>query len=208
MVTRLPYKTAEELVIETVRQLNERGYKVSRENLYHAIETANVNPNSVKMQFRISKKVEFDQSIVGPNHKSYWFFPRRILLNTKTDYKPNLLTSIAKQIGAKQFSKRITGFDSSHFCRCLREDPQALESMHRAYSEGRKYSLMGTLGEIYGEDAEGRKAHDEQGDIFVRTPIVIVPGARTEEIAQLEAFCKQFQIPNQEKIDTLLGVTD
>jgi hypothetical protein len=208
MVNRLPYETAEELVLETVRQLNDRGYKVSRENLYHAIETANINPKSIKMQFKLSKKPEFDQNIIGPNHRHFWFFPRRILLNTTTNYKPNIITTLVKQIEANYFSKRIKGFDSSYVCRRAREDPQVSEIMHHAYADGKKYSLMGTLGEIYGEDAEGRKAHDEHGDIFIRTPIIIVPGARTEEIAQLESFCKQFQIPAQERIDTILGITD
>lgn len=208
MVKRLHPTIAEKLVVETVKQLREKGYFVHPCSLYQAIGTAKIPLQSQKMQFKLSKNEKFDQTITGPNNETFQFFPRRILLNTTTDYKPNKITTLIKKIEADYFGKKTKGFDSSYVCRCAREDPQILEIMQKAYSNGNKYSLMGTLGEMYGEDAEGRIAHDEQGEIYIRRPIIIIPGAEPEEISQLELFCKQFQIPSKKRIDRILGITD
>ncbi len=208
MAETLPIAVTEELVRETIRQLKDKGYTVNQDSIYQAINTANVNPISKKMQFKISKREEFDQDVVGPGHNEFWFFPRRILLNTTTDYKPNTLTRIFKNIEARYFDTKTKGFDSSHFCRCAREELTVLGSMQKAYARGSPYSLMGTIGEIYGMDEDGRVAHDEKGELYVRAPVIIIPGAESTEIRSLDAFCKQFQIPSQEKVNQVLGITD
>jgi hypothetical protein len=208
MITRIPAILAEELVIETARQLKEKGYSIDQDPVYRAINTANVHPDSKRMQFRLSKGDEFDQEITGPEGKESWFFPRRILRNSTTDYRSNGLTKAIKEGEARYFSVKRRGFDSSHVCRCARTDPRILEIMQKAYSRGSLYSLMGTLGEMYDSEEEGKRVHDKNGDLYIRTPVIITPRAEPAEIKDLDSFCKQFQIPSQEKVERILGITD
>jgi len=208
MITKLPYAVVEELVKETAKQLGEKGYAINQEALYQSLNTANVQPSSKKMQFKLSKSEGFNQSIHGMENREFRFFPRRVLLNTTTDYQPNRIMEALKRMEAHYFDKKIKGFDSSYVCRCAREDQSILEIMQRAYAKGSHYSLMGTLGEMLGDDGDGRKAHDEKGNLYVRKPVIVVPGAERQEIETLDAFCTHFQIPSQEATERILGLTD
>ncbi len=202
----ISYKIAENLALETLNQLESQGYRgVSIKKLINTIAEARINPGSMKMQFKLPKN---EQTIRRPTEENCWFLPRRVLLNTKTAYQPNELTRMFKDLEAAYFSTKTRGFDSSYVCRRARENTGIATIMQDSFNKSNPYSLMGTIGRYYETDAEGRRPHDANGDMYIRTPILIIPGTTLEDRAILNKFCKRFEIPNETMQKIILGEID
>lgn len=205
----LQHTITQDLTEKVLEQMGERGYKgLSLNKVYNSIRSGKIYSDSSRMQFSLSKDESLVQEIQGPNGEECWFFPRRVISNITTDYRPSKSTLALKKAERIFFQIKKRGFDSQYVCRCARENTEIARILQNSYRQGNGYSLMGTLGHMYGEDEEGRQAEDIKGDIYIRTPIILIPGIKPEEKETLDAFCEKFEIPNKETQKRILGEID
>lgn len=205
----LQHTIAQALSENVLEQMSEKGYKgLSLDKVYNSIRSGKIYSDSSRMQFKLLKDEEFIQEIIGPNNEECWFFPRRVILNITTDYQPSKPTLALKRAERIFVQIKKRGFDSQYVCRCARENKDIARILQDSYKKGNRYSLMVTLGHMYGEDAEGRRAEDSHGDVYIRTPIILVPNTTPEERETLDSFCEKFEIPNKETQRRILGEID
>jgi len=206
----LKEKIAIDLANAAAKQLEQEGYKnVLEGHIQNSILDSDINPNSLRMQFRLPKGKQYQQEITHVDGSTTTLFPRRILTTIQTPYQRSAIMKYLVEIEEKCFLGKIRGYDSQLVCRHFRMQETTGNLLSVLQERGVDYVLMCTLTTDL-IDPEGRNIHDKSGKPIEcqRNPVFILPEATPEEIQTANEFCKKYQIPNQEAIDRLTGIID
>lgn len=210
LFSHLPDLQAEELAWEGVIQLGAEGYKgVGFQGLFDAIKTAYSHPNSLRMQTGISKKLKYAQTIQGPDGEKVIALPRRLITTYETKYRPSNFTLGMQEWEKLNYLEKTRGMDTREVARLARQNLRKV--YNSALERGIRYGLLLTLTTDSSTLTHDRgPLTDMEGNEIphIRKLKLIIPKTDQKEKEIINAFCDQYQIPNKNLVDKLLGITD